>query len=191
MSKVVNPSMTRQRNISGYQTEVKFVGDWDRVSRLLDDVPDLIRVGSKLGQKSAAKKLLKIVKHHIKTNGGELGWPSTTFRYQEKKASMGYDPGRLLYMTGTYYWSIKQWEKAGRIYVGVPKGTQHPISRLTIGEIANILEYGSQARGIEARPLWAPSFRKMGCSKRIRSLILWHIAAQFRLKHGISPRITN
>ena len=183
--------LTRQRNLTSYSTEIQFIGDWDRVARLLGDVPMIIDKGSKLGQQSAAKKLMKIVKHHIKTNGGELGWPSTTLKYQENKAARGFDPGRLLYMTGTYYWSIKQWEQRGRVYVGIPKGTQHPTSKLTVAEIANILEHGSQARSIPPRPLWAPSFRQMGGSKKVRSLILWHIAAQFRLQYGISPKITN
>lgn len=185
-----NASKYRQRNLSGYQTEVQFVGDWDRVARLLNDTPMIIDIGSKLGQESAANKILKIVKHHIRTNGGELGWPSLSMKYQESKASKGFDPGRMLYMTGTYYWSIKKWNNRGNIYVGVKSGTKHPDSKLTVSEIANILEHGSNARNIPARPLWAPSFKQFGGSKKVRSLILWHIAAQFRLRYGISPRIT-
>lgn len=180
----------RTRKIGGVSTEITFIGDWNKVIRTLDDVPYIIKTGALLGQEAAAKKLIKIVKHHIKSNGGELGWPPLKASTQTAKNKKGYTGDSIYVMTGTYFRSIKKWKKRGVIYVGLKRGVKHPTSGLTIGQIANILEYGSQARGLPPRPLWGPSFKQLGGSKKIRKLILWHIAAQFRMRHGISPKMT-
>ena len=134
---------------------------------------------------------MKLVKHYIRTNGGELGWAPLKPSTIAKKTKKGYSGDTLYRMTGTYMGAIKTWRKGDNIYVGLERGLHHPISKgLTIGQIANVLEYGSQARGIPARPLWAPAFRKFGGSKKIRRLILWHIRAQFRLRYGINAKLT-
>ncbi len=186
--------MSRQyKNVTrgiGYGIEVRLVGDWARVTSLLGDVDDIIRVGSKRGKLAAAKKLQKIVKKHIRTSGGSLGWAPLSTKTIERKDSMGYDGGRILYSSGSYYRSIKVWSKGSKVYVGVRANSRNPYSKRTIGQIARILEYGSMARGIPARPLWLPSFKELGRNKTVKRLILWHVQNEFRIRHGISPQIT-
>lgn len=181
----------RTRNLSNYQPEFKFEGDWAQVLWLTQGAAATISEGAILGQLSAGKKMEKIVKRHIRENGARIGWPLLSSETQEKKASMGFNADRMYYMTGTYYWNIKTWRLGDKVYTGIKKGIRHPINtHITIGQIANILEYGAQSRGIPPRPLWAPSFKDLGGAKRVRGLILWHIKNQFRINHGINPKIT-
>lgn len=177
------------RGIGGYSVGVELEGDWLRVKHLLDDLDDTIEAGALKGQMSAAKKLRKIVRKHIRTSGGSLGWAPLSPNTVRVRASKGYDPSRLLYMTGSYYRSIKVWKKGKKSYVGVKANTPHPITGKPLGQIAMILEYGSQVRNIPARPLWLPSFKQFGKNKRVKKLIVWHIQNEFRIRHGISPKI--
>ena len=181
----------RTRNLGKIQYDVQFEGDWDKVIRTLEGTSTTIRLGMIAGQESAARKLIKIVKHHIRTNGGELGWQPLKPSTIKKKNRLGYTGDSIYQMTGTYYRNIKQWRKGDKIYVGLQKGIMHPVNKsATLGQIANMLEYGSAARGIPPRPLWIPSFRDSGGTKTIRRLILWHIGQSFRIRHGISPKMT-
>lgn len=175
----------RTRGMGGVNYEVEFIGDWTKMMAMLDGVPLCIQVGAIAGQESAANKLIKIVKAMIRAEGYGH-WPSLSASTLEKKAGAG----GMYNWTGTYIQSIKKWRKAGKVYVGVERGVRHPKSRITIGQIANILEYGSSVRGIPSRPLWTPSFQKLGGNKRIKALITWHIAKQFRTRYGISPKFS-
>ena len=180
------------RRVPNYSPQVELFGDWDKTKSLLNGIESTIAAGSILGQKAAADKLLKIVKKNIKENGGSIGWPPVSDKYARLKKSMGYDPSNLLVLTGLYYRNINVWNKGFTYYVGVNKNIRNTKTggKITLGQIATILEYGSVVRKIKARPLWRPSFKQFGGSARIKALMVWHIRNLIRTRHGISAKIS-
>jgi hypothetical protein len=186
--------MSRQyKNVTrgfNFNTEIRLTGGWPQTQRMVDDLDQIIRLGVYRGKMSAAKKLKEIVKKHIRTSGGSLGWAPLKDSTKEWKARKGYDSSRILYASGTYYRSIKVWSKGSKVYVGVKNNTYNPYSKRTVGQIARMLEYGSIARSIPARPLWLPSFKEMGRNNKVKKLVLWHIRKEFRMRHGVTPRFS-
>lgn len=188
------------RVIPNIVPEVELIGDWDKVKYALSNLDETIRIGVEKGQESTARKILAIVKRNIRENGGTIGWEPVSHKYGLWKTKKGYDPGNLLVLSGTYYRSITIWNARDRYYVGVKAGTKNPITKggknnITVGEIANILERGSRNKtsgrgsGIKPRPLWAPSFRQFGGTKRIKSLIIWHVRNEINNRLGVKAKV--
>lgn len=179
------------RVIPNIVPEVELYGDWDKVKHLLGGLDEAIAIGVDKGQLSVAKKILAIVRKNIRENGGSLGWPPVSYKYERWKTKKGYDPKNLLFLGGTYYRSIIIWNARGRYYVGVKRGTRNPISKgkLTVGQIANVLERGSEKRKIPPRPLWAPSFKQFGGTKRIKEIIIWHVGNEIRNRLGVTAKV--
>ena len=180
------------RRISDFSPEVELFGDWDKVQKLLDGIDLTIRIGTTMGQVSAANKLKAVIRKNIRENGGSIGWPPVSRRYAMKKRSMGYDPNNLLVLTGLYYRSINIWSNGNTYYVGLKARTRNMRTggKITLAEIATILEHGSVVKKIKARPLWKPSFKQFGGTARIKYLIIWHIRNQIRVRHGVNAKIT-
>lgn len=179
------------RRIPQYSPSIELFGDWDKTRSLINGLDVTIKAGAILGQKSAAEKLKKIIKKNIRENGGSIGWPPVSDKYAIRKKSMGYDPNNLLVLTGLYYRNINTWYNGNTYYVGLKSKVRNPKTggRLTLVQIANILEHGSVVRKIKARPLWRPSFKQFGGSARIKYLIVWHIRNLLRTKYGINVKI--
>lgn len=187
------------RVIPNVVPEIEIFGDWDKTERLLMGIDETIKIGISKGQASAATKILAIVRKNIRENGGSIGWEPLSPNYSRWKTKKGYNPDKLLFLSGTYYNNIIIWNTRERYYVGVKRGVTNPVTKggqhkITVGEIANILERGSKnktsGRGsnIKARPLWAPSFKQFGGTKRIKSLIIWHIRNEIRNRHGVKVK---
>lgn len=167
-------SMTRRLGsvadsaISGY--EVKLIGDWAAAKGIFGNLEYAIKVGSMKGQRAAARELYKIVRRRLRNS--EFSTPLSP-DYAAQKASDGYDPDRILTRTGTYYRSIKIWQKGNAYYVGVKGRTFAPGSKRTVGQIALMHEVGGGR--LPARPLWAPAWKEFGGKRRLRALMMWHI----------------
>lgn len=167
-------------------------GDWAKTRNLLYRVEGVLRIASAKAQKSAAQKLKRIVLRHIRQNGGSIGWPPLSVDYGEYKESLGYDASNILYMTGLYYKSIGVWGVGDRHYVGVKHGVKNRFkggNNLTVGQIATILENGSTVKNIPPRPLWKPSYRDLGGSRRITNIYVWHIRAEIYKHFGVRVKI--
>lgn len=176
--------------------KVELIGDWGRVKHVIQGLDEAITIGTEKGQKAAAERIYRIVRRHIRENGAGLGWEPLSPRYLTWKTKQGYSPTRLLFLSGTYYNNIKVWNNNGRYYVGVDKKVYNTKLKrnITVGMVANILERGSKATsgkgsGIKARRLWAPSFKEFGGTKKIKSLIIWHIRAEIRNRLGIKVHV--
>lgn len=180
------------RKIPQYEVGVELIGDWFKVKNLIDGLDKTIAVGTTKAQLSASRKLLTIVKRNIRENGGSIGWPPVSDRYKRYKTNKGYDPDNLLFMTGLYYRSINIWNTKNNYYIGVKRRLKHPGKKgsLTIGEIATVLEYGSMARNIKARPLWGPSYKQLGGNNRVKNLIVWHIRNEIYTKYNVRAKIS-
>lgn len=168
--------------------QIEKFGDWPKAHRLLGTIDGVLKNAMARANKSIADKLRAQVRKNIRENGASIGWEPLAVGTRLKKAKLGQDPDRILYATGLYYRSITIWKVGINYYVGVKRGIKHGNGNLTVGEIARIHESG---RGnIPARPLWSPSYRQMGGSKRVKGILLWHIRNQIYLAYGIRPKIT-
>jgi len=74
-------------------------------------------------------------------------------RWTRRKIRKGWDL-RPFIAEGYYKRSIIVYQHKGHLSVGFRKTKKHPRSKLTIAQIANILEYGVMDRTIPPRPLW-------------------------------------
>jgi hypothetical protein len=148
--------------------EFVVLGNWERVTRAIEDLPKSIRVASVRGQKKAAEKLIKIVKGHI--NNQDLGW------FQRSDSTHSGD-SRILVDTEAYLNAIKFW-RVGELYYAGVKRTAFNSKGERISDYALINEFGS-AR-IPARPLWGPSFEEMGGEKGIKRIVSREIHNQAR-----------
>ena len=186
--------ISRTRSSSSFVPRVELIGPWIRTGLFIADLDVLIAAGSMKGQESAAKKLKALTRKHIKQGFVPgIHWPALKPSYSKAKARDGYDGDRILYRTGLYHKSITTWSKGTKWYVGVKRGISASgggkNSRRTVGWIDHILERGSAAQGIPARPLWVPTFKIFGGNKKIKSIIVWHIASLIYMKHGVRAKI--
>lgn len=184
--------MSTTRSIPTYVPKIELFGDWEKTKLLIDGLPSAIREGSSRGQRSAAEKLMKVIKRNIRENGGSIGWPPLSDKYMAWKKRKGYNPNSMLVLTGLYYRSINIWSKGTTHYVGLKDNIRNPKTgnKLTLVQIATILEYGSITRKIKARPLWRPSFKQFGGSARIKGLIIWHVRNVIFSRYGVRAKIT-
>lgn len=172
--------------------QIELFGDWERTEYMLKNIELAISLGNKAALLSASNKIKRIVRRNIRENGGSIGWPPVSENYAEFKSSLGYDPNNLYHLTGIYYRNITIWSNAGVYYVGLKNHTRNTFTggRITLIQIAKILEAGSFVRNIQPRPLWKPSFRQFGGTLRLKGLIIWHIRNQIRLKAGVTAKVT-
>ena len=185
--------MVPNRNLGkGLVPEVELLGDWQRVRNLTREIPLAVREGSILGKKSAARQLRRVVRRNIRENGARIGWKPLSSTYKKKKSRRGFPANRIYYASGSYYRAIQIWDQGNNTFVGIRKRkySKSSKSRLTLGQIARVLETGSIIRNIPARPLWGPSFRQFGGNKRIKGFMIWHIRNQIYLKTGVKAKIS-
>lgn len=178
------------RNIT---PQIELFGDWDKALALFNNLPELISVGAHAGKLAAAKKIQTLVKKNIKKGGPtNTHWQELSASYQKSKASRGGDPNKKWFFQGTYYRSIKVIDKGNTVYVGVPARQRSRVNKnkpLTLGQVAVILERGSAARNIPARPLWKPTYREFGGNQRVTYHILWHVSNTVFLRTGYRPQM--
>lgn len=168
--------------------DITLVGDWDAALKLIGyNLKPAVLLGARNGQIAAAEKIQSIVKANIRRGGPEgTYWPSYSYLYEKKKAKKG-GGDKFWRWTDTYYKSIEVNKKGPNITVGVPKYERGRVNKnpLTLGQIATILERGSKANNIAARPLWGPSFKQFGGKTRVAYHINFHIRKQIFLATGM------
>lgn len=64
--------------------------------------------------------------------------------------------------TSTYFQSITSWVDGDTAYAGVKKEKRYSGKDGTeyVTDIAYLHEFGSETRGVPARPLWKPTFKE-------------------------------
>lgn len=174
---------------------IELLGDWDKASRLLSrDLPLAVAIGTEQGRISAAEKIQALLRANIRNNGPKgIYWPAYSIKYEEKKSRKGGNIDNKLRWTNTYYNSIKVIRDNKGIHVGIPKNIKSKVNKknpLPIGRIAVILERGSYAMNIPARPLWAPTFKEFGGKQRIAYHIVFHIRKNIYLLTGLRAKVS-
>lgn len=170
--------------------KIKIDGDWHKVQAITNTLDKVLMIGALAGQEAAAKRMKKIARRYIRTNGAGLGWPPYSERYRKWKIGKGGSATNYYVLSGLYYRSINVWQKGLAFYVGLPAGIRHPDpDKPSLTFIARILESGSTTRNIKARPLWTPTFKELGGSAAIKGLMLWHIRDQIYKAYMIRAKV--
>lgn len=168
--------------------DIKLEGDWDKARALFGgQLQAAVLIGAKKGQLAAAKKIQALVRKNIRLqSAGNARWPDHSEAYAKRKAAKGWGDQKWK-STGQYYRNIKVMDRGTNVFVGVPRGAKGKVHEdaLNLTEIANILERGSAANNIKARPLWRPSFREFGGKTRVAYHINYHIRQEIFLATGL------
>lgn len=172
----------------GAGLKIQMEGDWTKVSSIINNLSPDIKAAYIAGQMSAAKKFKKLILSYIGTTGKSLNWPAVSVGYAVSKISKGGDPSRMLFLSGTYKRSIQIRSRGTNIRVGIDPRARNEEGYRVI-DYAAVLEYGSDASNIQARPLWEPAFREFGGKARIKKIILYHLSQTYLLKYGYKPKI--
>lgn len=178
-------------NTSSLNPMVTLVGDWDKVNQFLFALPTLVTEGATKGSVVSAEKIIRVVKRNIRNNGPDgTTWPEYSQRYAERKASMGGNTDKKWRFNNTYYESLSVVRSGRNVYAGVPPRKRSTVNSksgktLTLAQVAKILENGSAAKNIQARPLWRPSFKQFGGRRRIAYHINWHIRQNIYIATGL------
>lgn len=139
--------------------DIKFEGNWLGVKVALNQLPLMLRGAATWGQRKVAERLVTEVKKHI--NAQDLGWMPRSARTNSS------DP-RILVDDGDYYASIKAWKQGNAYNAGVPARAFNS-KGYSIADYAIMNEEGGG--NLPARPLWEPSFKKMGGRKGVQTIV--------------------
>lgn len=174
---------------------VELIGDWDKLEMILSTtLPLAVKLGAEAGRTSAANKIQALIKKNIRNNGVRgTYWPEYSMRYEERKARMGGNLSTFYRFTDAYYDNIKVIKKSSHIMVGLPQGVKGRVNTknpLNLTDIAKILERGSEAHNIAARPLWGPTFKEFGGKKRISYHMVFHIRQKILLLTGMKAKVS-
>jgi hypothetical protein len=142
------------------EQRIKFslLGDWGLAENIIRQLDPALKESYRQAQRNYGKKLLNIVKNHIKNE--DLDWPELADSTVQRKGSM-----QIYIDSQDYYDAIKvQSEGPYQIQVGVKAGDTNQKGR-DIGMYAAVSEFGHvfpNGRRVPKRALWKPSWDEMG-----------------------------
>ena len=179
MARKVNITLPK---VSDLVLQVKLNGEWQKVESLVGNLgPSMQR-----GYDKFSRNLLAIVKKSLTLGippvGGGVTWqplaPSTIERY-------GQHP--IYNLTGLYSRSVGLFRYKSRVLIGLPIGIRRSSQKkLTMNQLAIMLEFGSKDGRIPPRPVWAPSLKAAGGKNKLKQLILTEIRKELQ-KYGVRP----
>ena len=169
-----------QQELKRYSNlQVQYVkdGPWEKAKMTLSNLAPMIAAAAKAGQIKAALEFKKAIIRNIQNGGSKFGFPALSSRTLMLKGKRG-QSATMFNASKTYGRSIILINKGNVVRVGVKPGAKNnmPGSNLTVMQYATILEYGSDARNIPARPLWKRTWRDMGGAKTIKETIRRELA---------------
>lgn len=173
--------------------EIRMNGEWQKAIYLCDNIQYAIKKGYDRGIDKFSTLVLNKVRNAIISGrpprGGGVYWPPLSKSYQERWRSRF--PNHTIYnLTGTYLRSLGIHTYRSRTVIGLPYKNKpgNKRSRLTLIQVAVILEYGSRDGSIPARPLWKPSLKSAGGIPRLKKEIMHGIRSQLYRDFGINPK---
>lgn len=136
----------------------KTYGDWKAVAQKLNAMPEKVDDAMKLALSQTVLKGEKIAVMHMKNQ--DLRWRKLNKAYKALKVRQG-KSDKILVASSTYIQSITSFTAGGYGFVGVRRGIYQKGADLELANIALIMEYGSEARGIKPRKLWKPTLMEL------------------------------
>lgn len=183
MARKVNITLPK---VSDLVLQVKLNGEWQKVEFLVSNLGPSMQSGYDKAVSQFSRKLLAIVKKSLTLGippvGGGVTWqplaPSTIERY-------GQHP--IYNLTGLYSRSVGLFRYKSRVLIGLPIGIRRSSQKkLTMNQLAMMLEFGSNDDRIPPRPVWAPSLKAAGGKNKLKQLILTEIRKELQ-KYGVRP----
>lgn len=159
----------------------KKIGNWDLAGMMTDDMAKNIEKSNKivLGQIGAETErgiVLWIEKQ-------PSIWPRNNDKYKKWKEDHGFS-NLILRKTSTLINSITSKLEYPKVFVGVKRGATYK-SGEEVANVAAIMEFGSVARNIPARPYLRPVFRVMTMKIRRDMLFQKRLLELLKRKYGI------
>lgn len=183
MARKVNITLPK---VSDLVLQVKLNGEWQKVESLVSNLGPSMQRGYDKAVSQFSRNLLAIVKKSLTLGippmGGGVTWqplsPATIERW-------GQHP--IYNLTGLYSRSVGLYRYKSRVLIGLPIGTRRSSQKkLTLNQLAIILEFGSSDGRIPPRPVWAPSLKAAGGKNKLKQLILTEIRKELQ-KYGVRP----
>lgn len=151
-------------NIQIYASPLKT----EKARRLLGKTPTLLNKAYELTSNAYAKRIREIamrcLRRGMPPQGSNESWPPHT-----KSTIDRIGEHTLLYWSSQYYHHIRIIKRGKTISVGVPPGLiktrpdlYKPKHRMTLSQVAKILENGSDDGRIPPRPLWKHLWNAVG-----------------------------
>lgn len=133
---------------------VRRTGDWAGVTRLIGGLSKDLKDARRISLMRFAAKAEREAKMHMSLQ--DLPWEPLKAETLAAKARKG-QSNLILMATSDYFQAITSWVDTDTAYAGVKKDVTDDEGE-EIVNIAAVLEFGSDAAGIPARPLWQPVF---------------------------------
>lgn len=183
MARKVNVTIPK---VSDLVLQVKLNGEWTQVESAISHLGPDIQRGYDVAVSKYAKKLLSIVKTSLTLGippvGGGVTWQPLS---EATIKRWGQHP--IYNLTGLYSRSVGLYQYKSRTLIGLPISAKRASQKkLTLNQLAKILEFGSNDGRIPARPVWSPSVKAAGGNTKLKQLILTSTLSEL-LKRGIRP----
>lgn len=156
-----------------------------KAEELIKACPEILIRAYEKGARRFAKLLVEEIRYCIMTGlppaGSGVSWPPLSPKTLKTYKSLGFPQAHLWYLTGQMYRRVGIFQTRGRnkeIKVGFPTGVRafspqkgkNTQGRPTLTALAAVLEAGTDR--VPPRPLFAPAFKAVGGSRRVRKFIL-------------------
>lgn len=171
----------------GAGIKVELDGDWVRLTNVMNRMPTEVVAATMAAQEKAAEKYKRKIKRNIRTNA--FGYANSPY-YSIYKAEHHGSPQPLMF-TNKLVNSIitKRNNKGTTVQVTIDENARYQAGdhgrskapRLSVKQIANVLEHGSDAKSIPARPVWKRTFREMGGRKFFHAFIARSLSQRLRV----------
>lgn len=149
----------KYRSGSGKGLKIFKTGDWDEVQRKISALGSNIERANEIALHHVTAKGERIAVLYMRSQS--LSWKPLNKQYLKWKIK-NKRSNKILFSSSTYFQTITRWvdgSKAG--YIGVKRGIYETETKQEVANIALIMEFGSPARGIPARPLWRPTLNRL------------------------------
>ena len=155
-----------------------------KATNLLKNIPHIFtssyeEAAYKFGER-LSRMAKKCLRQGMPPSGSGVSWPPHS---ESTIKQLG--AHTLLYWSSQYYRSIAVRRRGRNIYVGVPSSTiktrpDNAKYRISLSNVAKVLEYGDHSGRIPPRPLWAPLFKSVGGKEKFKSELIKVIRSKVR-----------
>lgn len=135
----------------------KLVGDWSGAKSMIKGMPRNFKTAMRQALPKVGLKGERIAVKFIQTQ--ELGWEPLSEKYLAFKLRSGKSE-KIYVKESDYMQAITSKVEKDSVFIGVIKKVYNEKGD-EIADIALTLEYGSEKRGIPARPLWRPTYDEL------------------------------
>lgn len=173
------------RNITS-KTKIEFFGNWEGVSKIFESLPKELQKNIYTSILLYTTKYKNEVIRTIRRNGPKSApWePYFSGAYLAYKLRVGRFGIPAFYRLRGVLIKAIELQTDGRKVVRVTVSKKYPVKNsngeLNTSQLMNILEHGSVARGITARPLFGPVWTDMGGNRALRDFVSARIGKRLK-----------